>query len=403
MDEPKISVPGTQRIASIDVFRGLTIALMVFVNTVAGVKNIPLWLKHAPADVDGMTLPDIVFPGFLFIVGMAIPFALRARERKGRTKLKIWTHIIIRTIGLLTLGFFMVNSYGGYDETAMAIPIRLWALIFYVCAILIWNKYSFSKPYRIVLFGGLRILGIIGLVILFWLYHSNNGRWMRPQWWGILGLIGWAYLIGCVIYFGLSRNITTLAAALGILIFINIGVHSHKLDPPSFLAFINGQAGNAAHSILVVAGIILSQFLMEADSESPLKKQIKWMLCFAGVLFVSAYFLRPVMAISKIRGTATWALYCSAINVAVFTFLYWLVDVKKVQKWSAFLNPAACNPLLAYILPALLYSLNRWLNIIDLPGYVRDGIFGVMYSALYVCLILFITYILTNLHIRLHL
>ena len=403
MDEPKISTPSTQRVASIDVFRGLTIALMVFVNTVAGVKNIPLWLKHAPADVDGMTLPDIVFPGFLFIVGMAIPFAVRARERKDQTKLQIWIHIIIRTIGLLTLGFFMVNSYGGYDESAMSIPIHLWALIFYICAILIWNKYSFSKPYKKVLFGGLRILGITGLVILFWLYHSNQGRWMRPQWWGILGLIGWAYLICCIIYFGLSRNITTLAAALGILIFVNVGVHSHNLKLPSFLGFINGQGGNAAHSILVVAGIILSQYLMEADSASPLKRRIKWMLCFAAVLFVIAYFLRPVLGISKIRGTATWALYCSAINVAVFTFLYWLVDVKKVQKWSAFLNPAARNPLLAYILPALLLSLNRWLDLISLPGCFHNGIFGIIYSAFYVCLILFITYILSKLHIRLHL
>ena len=125
MQEYKKSALKVQRVDSIDVFRGLTIVLMIFVNTVAGVKNIPLWLKHAPADVDGMTLPDIVFPAFLFIVGMAIPFAIRAREKKGQTKFEIWKHIIIRTIGLLTLGFFMVNSQGGYDEKAMLIPVSL--------------------------------------------------------------------------------------------------------------------------------------------------------------------------------------------------------------------------------------------------------------------------------------
>ena len=403
MIEPEKSILNTERVASIDVFRGLTIALMVFVNTVAGVKNIPLWLKHAPADVDGMTLPDIVFPGFLFIVGMAIPFAIRARERKGQRKLEIWIHIIIRTIGLVILGFFMVNSYGGYDENAMSISISLWALILYVCAILIWNKYSFSKPYKKVLFTGLRILGVIGLVILFWLYHSNEGRWMQPRWWGILGLIGWAYLIGCIIYVGLSRDITILAAALGLLVFINLGIHSNKLELPSLLSFIYNQRGNAAHSILVVAGIILSRFLMEGDSESNIKTRIKWMLCFAGVLFASAYFLRPVLGISKIRGTATWALYCAGINVAVFTFLYWLIDVKKVHKWSVFLKPAARNPLLAYILPSIILSLDGCLNLINLPGFFYDGIFGIMYSIFFVCVILFITYILSKLHIRLHL
>ena len=403
MQEYKKSALKVQRVDSIDVFRGLTIVLMIFVNTVAGVKNIPLWLKHAPADVDGMTLPDIVFPGFLFIVGMSIPFAIRARERKEQGRFEIWRHIFIRTVGLVTLGFFMVNSQGGYDKEAMLIPISLWATILYVCAILIWNKYSFTKPSKKVLFGGLRILGIVGLAILLWLYHSNEGRWMRPRWWGILGLIGWAYLIGCIIYVGLSRNITTLAAALGLLVFINLGIHSHKLALPSFLGFIHGQGGNAAHSILVVAGIILSCYLMEADSGLPLKSRIKWMVCFAGVLFVSAYFLRPVLGISKIRGTATWALYCACINVAVFVFLYWLVDVKKVCKWSVFVNPAARNPLLAYILPSLFFSLNRWLGLIRLPDYFYDGILGVIYSILFVCLILLVTYLLSKVHIRLHL
>ena len=47
------AAPETGRVVSIDVFRGLTIFLMIFVNTVAGVSNIPLWLKHAPADADG--------------------------------------------------------------------------------------------------------------------------------------------------------------------------------------------------------------------------------------------------------------------------------------------------------------------------------------------------------------
>ena len=226
---------------------------------------------------------------------------------------------------------------------------------------------------------------------------------MQPRWWGILGLIGWAYLIGSIVYVGLSRNITTLVAALALLVFINLGVHSHKLALPSFLGFIHNQAGNAAHSILVVAGIVLSRFLMGADKEAGVKTRIKWMLCFAGILCVSAFFLRPVLGISKIRGTATWALYCAAINVAVFVFLYWLIDVKKVHKWSAFLSPAARNPLLAYILPSIILSLNAWLNLINLPGIFYDGIYGIMYASVFICLILFVTYILTKLHIRLHL
>jgi predicted acyltransferase len=71
------------RISSIDVFRGLTIFAMIFVNDLAGVRDIPAWMKHVPADQDGMTFVDVVFPAFLFIVGMAIPFAIAKRFKSG--------------------------------------------------------------------------------------------------------------------------------------------------------------------------------------------------------------------------------------------------------------------------------------------------------------------------------
>ncbi|WP_315820042.1 DUF5009 domain-containing protein [Paraflavitalea speifideaquila] len=73
----------TQRILSIDVFRGITILVMIFVNDVAGVSGIPSWMKHVPADADAMTFVDLVFPAFLFIVGMSLPFALNNRLAKG--------------------------------------------------------------------------------------------------------------------------------------------------------------------------------------------------------------------------------------------------------------------------------------------------------------------------------
>jgi len=69
-----------QRIASIDAFRGLTILVMVFVNQLAGVSGVPQWARHMKADADAMSFVDVVFPAFLFIVGMSIPFALNQRQ-----------------------------------------------------------------------------------------------------------------------------------------------------------------------------------------------------------------------------------------------------------------------------------------------------------------------------------
>ncbi|MDO8341836.1 MAG: hypothetical protein Q7T48_01430 [Cellvibrio sp.] len=52
------------RVLSIDVFRGIIIFTMVFVNELAGIADVPQWMKHLPANVDGMTFVDLVFPAF---------------------------------------------------------------------------------------------------------------------------------------------------------------------------------------------------------------------------------------------------------------------------------------------------------------------------------------------------
>ena len=59
---------GSTRLLSIDVLRGLTILVMMFVNDLEGVRGAPAWMKHVqPSTADGMTFVDVVFPAFLFI------------------------------------------------------------------------------------------------------------------------------------------------------------------------------------------------------------------------------------------------------------------------------------------------------------------------------------------------
>ena len=85
--------PQTARIASIDALRGFVMFTMIFVNDLAGApKNIvPDWMAHFSdrhKDGSGMTFVDLVFPAFLFIVGMSIPFALGPRLKKGDSALE---------------------------------------------------------------------------------------------------------------------------------------------------------------------------------------------------------------------------------------------------------------------------------------------------------------------------
>ena len=128
-----------KRILSIDIFRGFTIFMMVFVNDLAGVSQIPAWMKHVAADVDGMTFVDVVFPAFLFIVGMAMPFAVERRLSQSDAK-GFWWHVLQRTLGLLILGVYMVNSEEMNVE-ANLIPKWIWAPLLYVAAVMIWNNY----------------------------------------------------------------------------------------------------------------------------------------------------------------------------------------------------------------------------------------------------------------------
>ena len=71
---------------TIDILRAVTMLLMIFVNDLWTLTNIPEWLGHTALYEDGMGLADVVFPAFLFIVGLSIPHAIRARFQKGETK-----------------------------------------------------------------------------------------------------------------------------------------------------------------------------------------------------------------------------------------------------------------------------------------------------------------------------
>src|SRR5579885_2576564 len=81
-DGPVVSPIASGRIASVDALRGLTILLMVFVNDLG--RGAPSWMHHIqPPNADGMTLADVVFPTFLFIVGVSIPLALERARAAG--------------------------------------------------------------------------------------------------------------------------------------------------------------------------------------------------------------------------------------------------------------------------------------------------------------------------------
>jgi predicted acyltransferase len=388
------------RILSIDALRGITILVMIFVNELAGVRDIPPWMKHMPRDADAMSFVDVVFPAFLFIVGMSIPFAINRRLAKGDNFWQVQQHILFRTMGLLVLGFFLVNTEGGYDEKAMGISINLWALLFLAGAILIWKVYRTSN--KIVVYS-LRAIGFIVLIALATIYKGENGEHITPRWWGILGLIGWAYLYSCIFYQLLhgSKYLLTLMVAVCVA-FYAIG----KLDfveQYRWLHWISAQKGNAAHTSIVLCGVVVTLIFFDNGKKTPDRPHFLEGFIFTGLLFLAGYFLRPWFKISKIYATPTWCLYSAGFCALLFMFLYWLIDKKGIYKWTNFFKPAASNPLLTYIIPDIIYFLTALWGIALFPGHLRYGWPGILWSAFFAVAVMGIVIVLNKMRLRLQL
>jgi len=97
---------------------------MIWMNQVAGVQGISPWWKHMPAGADAMSFVDAVFPAFLCIVGMSMPFAFDARRARGEAIAQIARHVLRRTIGLCVFGLYMVNAEMGGNPQHMPLSIQ---------------------------------------------------------------------------------------------------------------------------------------------------------------------------------------------------------------------------------------------------------------------------------------
>lgn len=365
-------------------------------------RDIPQWMKHMPAAADAMTFVDMVFPAFLFIVGMSVPFALQNRLQKGDSLLQLQGHIAWRTLGLLALGFFLVNAEEGLNAKATGISQHTWLLLFYISAILTWNVYTFKTTRWQYVF---RITGVAGMAILAFIYRSgeNGTVTMHPHWWGILGLIGWAYLFTCIFYQLLKGNILLLAGAIALCTFLYILFKQPLLQSSDYFGWLSTQSGHAAHTSIALCGVVLSRIFFNGTKTSSNTVRFTQAAFFASLLFTAGYLLRPYYKISKINATPTWCLYSAAACCIIFGLLYWIVDIKGKSNWIRFFKPAATNPLLTYIIPGILFSFFSLTGITLFPQQFRFGVPGILWSLFFAVAVMWIARGLNKLKIRMQL
>jgi len=369
------------RWASVDALRALTMLLMIFVNDLWSLRDIPGWLEHTQAQEDGMGLADTVFPAFLFIVGMSIPLAVRHRISKGDSITALLGHIAVRSLALLVMGLFLVNGEN-INPGATGMSRGAWNAVCCTCFILIWNSWPATVPP--ILKHSLRVIGVAVLVWMAWRFRSGEAAALKgfgTHWWGILGLIGWAYLVSAVMYVLVRRQPWAL---LGIWLFFLVNCilgHSGYLSGLPWWETLLSPLGGGAMPVLVLGGVLLTITLLHYTEKQQSGKLIGIILAIAVLLIAAGFALRPAWGISKIRATPAWVLICSGITTAVFALVYWITDRRRINWWG-FMRPAGTQTLLCYLMPYYAYALIPVLGI-SLPAALLTGGIGLIKSLVF--------------------
>jgi heparan-alpha-glucosaminide N-acetyltransferase len=389
------------RIQSIDVFRALTMLLMIFVNDLWTLKGVPKWMEHSETFEDYMGLADIVFPCFLFIVGMSIPFAIQRRIEKADSKFKIITHICIRTFALLLMGIFTVNL-GSIDPKAIGLSEPLFEIIMVIGFFLCWNVYPEKENRKKYIIYGLQALGFIILLLLAFIYKSKAGsdgevHWLRIKWWGILGLIGWAYGITSIIYLFVKNKILVLGFAWIIFTAFNIAGHTGAFGMHSSLSPVELIPGNGAFQSFALAGVMASVIIISYSSF--LKRTILF-LNLGVIMALMGLLEHPYFIISKNLASPVWIAFTCSIAFFLFAFLHWLVDIKGKASWFNIIKPAGTNTLTCYLIPYVVYSIFEMVQF-HLPDSLITGITGLIKSLIFTFMIIGITALLGKMSIKL--
>ena len=362
--------------------------LMIWVNDFWSLTNIPKWLTHASATEDYMGFSDIIFPLFLFIVGLSIPFAIQQRKLYGSSTFSTARHIIIRSISLLIIGVFMVNYESAHDESILIGKIY-WTLLMALGVVLIWMHWKKSpvpKKWHI----PIQLTGLLILVFIAVIYKggSTGEEWMTTKWWGILGLIGWAYAVNALVYLFSKGNTFIM---IGLLLLFNVlAVLSHAEMLPQLKGFARYFSTIYSGTIpaFTAAGIVASLVYKKLSIN---QSKLIFALLLIGIISLGYGFLmRPYWGISKIQGTPAWIGICTGIGFLSFALFYYIADVKKQTNWAKIIAPAGTATLTCYLIPYFVYPL-RNLSGFRFPDFLNDGVIGLLGSLGFALLVVVFT------------
>ena len=302
----------TGRLVSLDAFRGITILGMLLVNNVALDTATPKNLTHAPWN-QGVNFADMVFPWFLFIVGVAIPYASASARRKGIPAWRQYFKALGRCVTLVLLGCLIDSSVVKRPVFDLGV-LQLIGLSYFVAALL----YAASASVRLVVAAAL-LLSYWALLRFVPVPGAGAGVFSESQ--NVVRYINDVYLR--------SYHLSGLVSVI----------------PTSALVIIGSAIGD----------------LLRNGKYAPIRKSLVLMAVGVALGFVGwawnldLPFNKPVWTPSYILFTAGWA-------CAVLGALHLVIDMKGWRKWAFPLVIFGMNAIAAYVIPILakMFILREW-------------------------------------------
>ena len=374
------------RVQSIDALRGFVMFMMIFVNDLAGAgKVVPDWMVHFSdrhRGGSGMTFVDLVFPAFLFIVGMSIPLALGGRLSKGHSSWANLLHVVIRTLSLLAIGILMVHETPNTAELGWS--GNWWCVLMYLSAIAAFC--SISRPHPTGEHGprtwntvnlALRSAGILGLVCLAFVFRGEHGRRIisltpfsiHTSWYGILGLIGWTYLVASIVFLLFHRNRTSILACMALLMCLFAADRSGLFEDFWLNSIVGIGATLGSLPAIAAGGLLLGSMITSPDFTS-LGARTKFTFWFVAGCASAALLLNSTYGISKNQATPSWCFWSCAITATLWYVFYHVSDVRQVRTISRPLVLAGQNVFLAYLISEMLPGLFDALGLSEGYGHL---------------------------------
>ena len=335
------------RLVSLDVLRGLAVAGMILV-TDPGTYSAVYWpLLHS--QWNGATPTDMIFPAFLFAVGIAITLSFSSRIRRGYSNSRLARHVLIRSVALFLIGLF-ISGFPDYNLHTIRIPgvLQRIALCYLFGSLLylgidraIGDAATARKP-RVAIIAGITIL----LLGAYWaLLKRVPVPGFGPGRLDSLGNLG-AYIDRRV--FGVS-HLWAYGTTPG---------YGVTFDPEGLLSTIPAIA-------TLLIGILTGEWLRTTHSLG--RKALT--LAGAGLVLVSiGCLLHPLLPINKKLWTSTFALFSGGVSLVTFSFLYWILDIKHWRWWTPPALVFGTNAILGFVLSSVITTLTDAIHITPRPG-----------------------------------